>query len=96
MPLNRKQLVFLRGKAHSLAPVVSIGNAGLSDAVMLEIEIALAHHELIKIKLGSDDRNVRSEMCEKICQSMDAEMVQQIGKVAVMYRAGEKSRITLP
>lgn len=96
MSLTRKQLNFLRGRAHALAPVVSVGNAGLSEAVMRETEIALAHHELIKIKLASDDRDMRNRMCEQICQLTHAEMVQQIGKIVVVYRPGEKSRISLP
>jgi len=96
MTLTRKQIVFLRGKAHSLAPVVSVGNAGLSDAVMAEIEIALTHHELIKIKLGVDDRDLRKKMCSDISTRSDSNVVQQIGKIAVFYRASDKSRITLP
>lgn len=96
MTLTRKQIVFLRGKAHPLSPVVAVGNAGLSDAVMAEIEIALDHHELIKIKLSVDDRDLRKKMCSEISSRSKSAVVQQIGKVAVFYRASEKSRITLP
>jgi len=96
MPLTRKQIVFLRGKAHALSPVVSVGNAGLSPAVMAEIEIALAHHELVKIKLGVDDREQRGAMARQIVDASDAELVQQVGKVAVFYRRGEKTRVDLP
>ena len=96
MTLTRKQIVFLRGKAHPLSPVVSVGNAGLSDAIMAEIEIALDHHELIKIKLGVDDRDLRKKMCNEISNRSKSAVVQQIGKVAVFYRTSEKSRITLP
>ena len=96
MPITRKQIVFLRGRAHTLSPVVSVGNAGLSDAVMAEIEIALAHHELIKVKLGVNDRSMRDGMCAKISEHTGATTVQQIGKVAVFYRPAETPRIILP
>ena len=96
MALTRKQIVFLRGKAHPLSPVVSIGNAGLSEAVLSEIEIALAHHELIKVKLGVDDRHLRDDMCMEITRRTAGDLVQQIGKIAVFYRPAATPRLTLP
>ena len=96
MSLNRIQLGFLRGKADSLTPVVTVGNAGLSEAVMAEVEFALTLLELIKIKVGSDDRDLRNSMYAEICERTSAVPVQQIGKMVVIYREGGKSRITLP
>jgi RNA-binding protein len=76
----------LRGRGHSLKPVVSVGNAGLSKAVMREIELSLEHHELMKIKISGTDREARSAMIEQICASFNADLVQAIGHVALIYR----------
>ena len=65
--MNSKQISYLRGLAHNLNPVVMISNKGLSDAVMKEINVNLDAHELIKIKVMSDDRALRSQMLVDIC-----------------------------
>ena len=97
MPLTKTQLHHLRVLAHSLKPVVWIGQQGLSDAVMAEIEQALEHHELIKLKLRGLDRESRKRQVEEICGRAGAECVQQIGQTTVLYRrARERSRLTLP
>jgi len=76
----------LRGRGHTLKPVVSIGNAGLSTAVLREIDLSLEHHELMKIKLGASDRAQRGVMIAKICSHCKAELVQAIGHIALLYR----------
>lgn len=75
----------LRAKAHSLKPVVLTGQAGLTDSVLNEIELALDHHELIKVKLRAE-RETRQEMCDHICEKTGAELIQSIGQVIVLYR----------
>ncbi|PKO53943.1 MAG: ribosome assembly RNA-binding protein YhbY [Betaproteobacteria bacterium HGW-Betaproteobacteria-2] len=94
--LNSKQITYLRGLGHHLNPVVSIGNNGLTEQVLKEIELALNAHELIKIKVSGDDRNLRIKMLEEICEKSGATAVHHIGKQLVIYRPSEKSRITLP
>lgn len=94
--MNSKQITYLRGLGHHLNPVVSIGNNGLTEQVLKEIELALNAHELIKIKVSGDDRNLRIKMLEEICEKSGATAVHHIGKQLVIYRASEKSRITLP
>ncbi|MBI3546326.1 MAG: ribosome assembly RNA-binding protein YhbY [Gammaproteobacteria bacterium] len=96
MTLNAKQRKHLKGLAHHLKPVVLVGNAGVTDPVLKEIELALGYHELIKIRLPGVDRSERSAMLEKICAASCAEAVQEIGRVAVVYRPAEQPRITLP
>jgi RNA-binding protein len=76
----------LRGRGHALKPVVSIGNAGLSQAVLREIELSLEHHELMKIRISAADREARRDLIERICASLNAELVQAIGHVALIYR----------
>ena len=96
MSLNRRQISYLRSLAHPLPSVVTIGGAGLSDSVIAELESSLQHHELLKIKISSDNRELRKKIAEEICSSTGAEMVQLIGKVAIIFRPGEKHKIKLP
>ena len=76
----------LRARAHQLHPVIMIGEAGLTPAVLHEIDVALKSHELIKIRVLGDDRERRRLMPAEICQALDASPVQHIGKVLVIYR----------
>jgi putative YhbY family RNA-binding protein len=76
----------LKAKAHPLNPVVMIGNAGLNPAVLAEIAVNLKVHELIKIRVMSDERSVRDDMLVAICTELDAAPVQHIGKILVIYR----------
>lgn len=94
--MNSKQITYLRGLGHHLNPVVSIGNNGLTEQVMKEVELALNAHELIKIKVTGDDRALRINMLEEICEKSGATAVHHIGKQLVIYRKSEKSKITLP
>jgi RNA-binding protein len=75
----------LKSEAHSLKPVVMIGQSGLTNAVLAEIELALNHHELIKIKVRAE-RDARKLISEKICTNTDAELIQSIGSCVVIYR----------
>ena len=76
----------LRKKAYSLKPFVMIGQNGLTDAVLAEIDIALNAHELIKIRIRGVDKNKRSELFLRIEQKLDAEVIHQIGFITVLYR----------
>jgi RNA-binding protein len=86
MSLTEKMKHDLRGRGHDLKPVVSIGNAGLSKAVLREIELSLEHHELMKIKIGGAERDERKQIITRICDKFDAELVQAIGHIALVYR----------
>ena len=94
--LNSKQISHLRALSHNLNPVVMIGNNGLTEQVLKEIDVSLNAHELIKIKVFGDDRESRKQMLEEICEKCSAEAVHHIGKQLVVYRKAEKSRIELP
>lgn len=86
LKLNSEQRSQLRSLAHSLDPVVMIGDAGLTDAVLKEIDVSLNAHELIKIRVFGDDRQARLDMLESICEQMEAAPIQHIGKLLVIYR----------
>jgi RNA-binding protein len=96
LSLTPAQRRFLRAQAHSLNPVVLIGDAGLSEAVMKEIERSLASHELIKIKVAGDDREQRASMQADICETLQAAPVQHIGKTLVVYRPAKQPKLALP
>ena len=85
-PLTSAERRALRAKAHALNPVVSIGQHGLTPAVLHEIDVALLAHELIKIRVANDDRAARELLYAKICAELDAAPVQHIGKLVVVWR----------
>ncbi|HEY8606341.1 MAG TPA: ribosome assembly RNA-binding protein YhbY [Noviherbaspirillum sp.] len=76
----------LRSEAHALNPVVIVGEAGLTPAVLKEIDASLNAHGLIKVRVFGDDREARIGMYEQICAELDAAPIQHIGKLLVMYR----------
>lgn len=79
----------LKARAHPLKPVVIIGTAGLTGAVLLEISRALKSHDLIKISVQNGDREARQAMLEQICTALNAAPVQHIGKTLVVYQPQE-------
>lgn len=77
----------LRTIAHSLHPLVTVAEKGLSETVQQEIARALRDHELIKVRILAGDRSERQRLVETICRQENATLVQRIGHVAVLYRA---------
>ncbi len=96
MGLTNRQRKFLKAKAHHLHPVVLVGEAGLSEAVDAATDEALAAHELVKVRFQQGDRRERREMAESLCQRCGAELIQEIGRMAVLYRRAEDPGIKLP
>ena len=96
MNLNKKQIQHLRALAHTLKPVVLLGSNGLTEAVVAEIDFALNHHELIKVKIPTDDRDTKVLIVEAILRETEAAKVQVIGKTLIMYRPSEDKKIKLP
>ena len=96
MSLNNRQIRHLRGLTHNLQPVVMVADKGLTENVMKEIESALDHHELVKIKLKTD-RETRTQWIQEIVERCKAEKVQSIGQVASFFRRNpEKPVVDLP
>ncbi len=96
MSINKKQIQYLKGVAHPLKPVVLLGNNGLTEAVVAEIDYALNHHELIKIKIPTDNRETKALIVEAICRETNAIKIQVIGKTLVLYRESEEKKIRIP
>lgn len=82
----------LKARAHRLEPVVIIGDAGLTPAVLREIDVHLKSHELIKIRVHGDNRDARAGMIGTICDALNAAAVQHIGKILVVFRPKPKEK----
>ena len=85
-PIEKKKL---KAQAHPLKPVVMIGQSGLTPAVIKEINLALDAHELIKVKIRAE-RDERSTIADQIGAETQAELIQSIGQIAVLYRKNPK------
>jgi RNA-binding protein len=92
MTLTPRQRRWLKATAHPLKPVVTVGQHGLSEAVLAELETALAHHELLKVKIAAGDRMLRDAMIAEMTSATAAELVNRIGNIAVLYRHNPKKR----
>lgn len=94
--LTGNQKRYLRGLAHHRKPVVTVGANGVTEPVLAEIDQALAHHELLKIKLPAVDASGKTAVLEQVCAATGAEWVQTIGRTGVVYRPAAEPAITLP
>ena len=92
-PARRSEL---RAKAHGLSPVVMIGDTGLTDAIVAETDRALTAHELIKVKAASDDREARAAWMTELCERLEAQPVQSIGKILVLWRENPEKKEKAP
>ena len=97
MALSEKQRKHLRRLAHPLKPIVMLGNAGLTEAVVAELDRALNDHELVKVSARVGDRAARAAALSALASRTAGELVQQIGNVGVFYRRRkELPKILLP
>ena len=95
--LTSSQSRFLRGQAHDLKALLQIGAKGLTSAFLAELDAVLEQHELVKVKIGAEDRETRDAMIGEIVDKSGAALVQRIGHVAVLYRPSKDHRqIVLP
>ena len=96
MALTNKQKQYLKGLAHALKPVVQLGGNGFTEGVLAEIESALAHHELIKVKVPREDSEEKKLIMDAIIRETGAEKLQVIGHTLIMFKASDDQKITLP
>lgn len=89
MSLTSEQKKRLRNVAHTLNPIVMVGGNGLSENVQLEVDRALEDHELIKVKFAVGDRDLKRQLIKELVGIVEAELVQEIGNIAVLYRPAE-------
>lgn len=100
MSLSDSQKKALRRLGHDLKPLIMVGDAGLSESLLAEFEVTLAHHELIKVKVRASDRETRDEIISRFCSERSAVLIQRIGNIALIYRPNhdkkKQKRIKLP
>jgi RNA-binding protein len=97
MQLSEKQKKHLRRLAHPLHPLVMLGNAGLTDGVVKELDRALTDHELVKVSARIGGREARDTALDELAQRTSALLVQRVGHVGVFYRRGEGlAKILIP
>ena len=85
-PLTARERAHLKARAHALEPVVQTGGAGITDAVVAEVDRALTAHELLKVRVGTDDRAERVAVGDELCARTGATVVDRIGKVLILWR----------
>lgn len=90
MPLSQQDKKRLRHIGHHLKPVLIAGDKGLTDSFLAELNGRLEDHELIKVKVNAGTRELRSELVDNLCRSANAELIQRIGNIALLYRAAAK------
>jgi len=86
LELTSRERSELRSAAHPLNPVVLIGDNGLTDAVLKEIDRALTSHGLIKVRAGGSDRDEREAMLASICDTLSCAAVHHLGKMLILFR----------
>ena len=97
MKLKNSQLRFLRGLAHGLKPVVLVGVKGVTPPLVTELDGALAHHELVKVRIDAGDRDARDAIAAELEKRTAATRVQRVGHVVTLYRRNaDEPRIELP
>ncbi len=95
--LTSAQNRFLRGQAHDLKALMQVGGKGITPSLLAELDQLLEHHELVKVKVGAEDREARDAMIAELAAQSEAALVQRIGHTATLYRPGrEKRQIVLP
>jgi len=96
MAVNDKQKRYLKGLAHPLKPVVMIGNKGLTDNVIVEIDKTLEQHELIKVRVSGLEKEERMATIKEIALKTSSNLVMTIGHIAAFYRPAKEPTISLP
>jgi len=95
--LSESQKKYLRGLGHQLKPVITVAGAGLSASLLKEFSSTIDHHELIKVRVRTGDRDTRDRLIIELCDKESADLVSRIGNVALIYRRNkEKPGIPLP
>lgn len=91
MPISAERKKQFRTIGHKLNPIVTIAGKGLSEGVLAELNRALDDHELIKVKLGIAERDERKELVTELTALPNVELIQEIGKVVILYRGNKNA-----
>lgn len=95
--LTGAQRRWLRAEAHHLKPIVRVGERGLHEGVLAQIDQALVDHELVKVKILGGTPPVRREMAIQIHRELNGQVAQILGNIVLVYRANpDEPRLVLP
>lgn len=86
MNLTERQRKYLRRLAHGMKPTVQVGKAGLTEGLLAELNNCLTRHELIKIKVCAENRDLRDQTIDDLSRSTGAEIIQRVGNTALLFR----------
>lgn len=86
MSITSEQRKHFRTLGHKLNPVVMVAGKGLTENLQLEVDRALEDHELIKVKFAVGDRDTKKQLAKELSQTVEAEIVQEIGNIILIYR----------
>lgn len=86
MALSKQDKKRFKSIGHHLKPILQLGDKGLTDSVIEELNLRLEDHELIKVKVAGLDRNDRDNTIDNLCKKTNAELVQRIGNIALLHR----------
>lgn len=89
MTLSNKQKKFLKGVAHHMRPLVQVGKNGCTDSLIKELDNVLASHELVKVKIMTDDQSDFQSLASELEKSTNAELIQKVGHMALFFRQKE-------
>ncbi len=90
MSLTAEQKKRFRTLGHNLNPIVMVAGNGLSENIQLEVDRALEDHELIKVKFAVGDRDLKRQLIRELCEIVEAQLVQEIGNIALLYRPAQE------
>ena len=90
-PLSVQDKKRLRGLGHKLKPVITVGTGGLSSSLLAEFESSLEHHELMKIRVNTGNRDERDAAIRALCEHSGAQLVQRVGNVGLLFRKKDKN-----
>ncbi len=93
MTLTSDQKKHFRALGHNLKPVVTVAGKGVTEGVLAETDRALEDHELIKVKIAITDRDSRKQALEALCTNCRAQLIQEIGKTALLFREARKPQM---
>lgn len=88
--LTEQQKKCLRGFGHRLKPIIIVGNSGLTKSLLEEFDRSLAHHELMKVKVSGADRETRDDVIQTLCRHAQAELIQRVGNVGLLFKKKPK------
>jgi len=93
MQLEKSQIRHLKTLAHARKPIVMVGQRGLTENVIQELENALKRHELVKVKVNVGDRDLRDASIKRLCEDTGAIAIQRIGNIAVLFRRNQRQPV---